>query len=65
MSFNGIILIPCFVKIGYEVQKWKQHADFICTVRTIISAPPLQNALSHTTAIGERRSSICIRSALV
>jgi hypothetical protein len=34
-------------------------------VRTIISASPLQNAVSHTLAIGERHSSSCIRSAVV
>jgi hypothetical protein len=39
--------------------------DTYATVRTIISAPPLQNAVSHTTAIGERHSSSCSRSALV
>jgi hypothetical protein len=35
------------------------------TVRTIISAPPLQNAMSHTLAIGKRHSSSCIRSVAV
>jgi hypothetical protein len=38
---------------------------FVSTVRTIISMPPLQNAVSPTTTIGERHSSSCIRSAVV
>jgi hypothetical protein len=55
-----------FFKISAPANNWQFSNAYLMayTVRTIISAPPLQNAVSHITAIGEPHSS-CIRSAVM
>jgi hypothetical protein len=50
--------VPCLVILDVK----ELRRQITCTVRSIISAPPLQNAMSHTTA--ERNGTAVVASVL-